>query len=99
MVASQAVLAESPVHIALALVEQMEALAQAGEWEHIEDVTIRLRGAVMDVPEAERGPVLVAAQRCIQSIAAEARQARQAITGEMQEIRKGQAAKKAYELR
>ncbi len=99
MVASQAVLAESPEHVALALVEQMETLADAGEWEHIEDVAIRLRGAVMDIPEPERGPVLLAAQRCIKKVAAEAHNARRAITGEMHEIRKGQAAKKAYELR
>ncbi len=98
MVASQAVLAESPAHIALALVEQMEALARAGDWEHIEDVAIRLRGAVMDVPEAERGPVLVAAQHCVERVAAEAVDARKAITGEVHELRKGQAAKKAYEL-
>jgi len=99
MVASQAVLAESPAHVALALVEQMETLAEAGEWEHVEDVAIRLRGAVMDIPESERGPVLVAAQHCIEKVAAEAHKARRAITGEMHELRKGQAAKKAYELR
>ncbi len=99
MVASQAVLAESPAHVALELLAQMEALAEAGEWEHIEDVAIRLRGTVMDIPEAERGPVLVAAQRCIEQVAADARKARRSITGEMHELRKGQAAKKAYELR
>ncbi len=99
MVASQAVLAESPAHVALELLAQMEALAEAGEWEHIEDVAIRLRGAVMDIPESERGPVLVAAQGCIEKVAADARTARRNITGEMHEIRKGQAAKKAYELR
>ena len=99
MVASQAVLAESHADVALELVEQMEALAAAGEWEHIEDVAIRLRGAVMEVPESERGPVLVAAQHGIEKVAAEARRARRSITGEMQELRKGQAAKKAYELR
>jgi len=98
MVASQAVLAESPAHVALALVEQMEALAKAGEWEHVEDVAIRLRGAVMDIPESERGPVLVAAQHGIKKVAAEAQEARKSITGEMHELRKGQAAKKAYEL-
>ncbi len=98
MVASQAVLAESPAHIALALVEQMEALARAGEWEHIEDVAMRLRGAVMDVPESERGPIIVAAQHGIERVAAAATDARKTITGEIHGLRKGQAAKKAYEL-
>jgi len=99
MVASQAVLAETPVHIALALIEQMESLAEAGEWEHVEDVVLRLRGAVMEIPESERGPVIVAAQHGIEKVAAEAHKARRTITGDMHEIRKGQAAKKAYELR
>jgi len=99
MVASQAVLAESPAQVALALVEQMEAFAETGEWDHIEDVAIRLRGAVMDIPETERGPVLIAAQRGIEKVEAEAHKARRAITGEMHELRKGQAARKAYELR
>lgn len=98
MVASQAVLAESPVHIALALIEQMEALARACDWEHIEDVAIRLRGAVMDIPESERGPILVAAQHGIERVAAAAHQARKSITGEIHGLRKGQEAKKAYEL-
>jgi hypothetical protein len=99
MVASQAVLEAQPVSIVLQLSEEMEALAAAGEWERIEDIAVRLRAAVMNVPEAERQPVLLAVQRSTENVAAGARQARQTVTGKISELRLGQVAKKAYELR
>jgi len=99
MVASQAVLEAQPVSIVLQLSEEMEALATAGEWEQIEDVAVRLRAAVMNVPEAERRSVLLAVQRSTEKVAAGARQARQTVTGKISELRLGQVAKKAYELR
>lgn len=99
MVASQAVLEAQPVSTVLQLSEEMEALAAAGEWERIEDIAVRLRAAVMNVPEAERHPVLLAVQRSTENVAAGARQARQTVTGKISELRLGQVAKKAYELR
>lgn len=99
MVASRAAIAESATQVALEMAEHMEMLAAAGEWDHIEDIVIRLRGVVMNVPEAERREVMLAVRRSTEQVEAAANAARQAITGKMSELRRGQAAKKAYELR
>ncbi len=99
MVASRAAMTESAAKVALEMAEHMETLAAAGEWEQVEDIVIRLRGIVTSVPEEERRDVLLAVQRSTEHVEAQARSARQSITGRMSELRRGQAAKKAYELR
>lgn len=99
MVASQAALEESPQSIVLRLSEQMEQLAAAGDWEPIEEILSRLPGIILAVPEAERRPVLLAVQRSTEKVSGGAQQARETVTGKISELRRGQVAKKAYELR
>jgi len=99
MVASQAAITVTPESIVSELSEQMEALAAAGDWEQVEEIAVRLRGAVLEVPEVDRRPVLLALQRSTEKVVAGARTARQTVTGKISELRLGQVAKKAYELR
>ena len=99
MVANRAVLEETPASFVLEMAEQMEALAAEGEWERIEDIAVRLRAAVLGVPEPQRRSLLIAVQRSTDRVVAGARQARQAVSGKLSELRRGQVAKKAYELR
>lgn len=99
MVASQKVMNDSAATAAMDIVSQMEALAAAGEWEQVADVSERLRVAVLNIPEAERRSVLVAAQQCTDKVLAEAKQAHESVSGKISELRRGQVAKKAYELR
>ena len=99
MVASQTVLEEKPASVVLSLTAEMETLAAAGEWERIEDIAVRLRAAVMNVPDTERRPLLLAVQRSTENVAADAQKARETVTGKLSELRRGQVAKKAYELR
>lgn len=99
MVASQAIMTNSTATEALDIAKRMEAHAEAGDWDQIEVLAERLRTAVTDVPEAERRAVLIAVQRSIDNIAAGASRARQTVSGKIAELRRGQVAKKAYELR
>jgi len=99
MVASQADVKKSPESIALAMSGQIESLADAGNWGEIQDLLIRLHGIVMDVPEAERRSVLQAIQRSADTVAAKANNARQDVTSKLTDLRRGQAATKAYTLR
>ena len=99
MVASQAVLEDASASIALEMSQRMEALAEAGDWDQVEDIAVRLRVAVMDVPEPGRRAVLLAVQRSTEKVAVGAQQARQTVSGKLSELRRGQVAKKAYELR
>ena len=77
----------------------MEELAAAGDWDEVEDLAVRLRSALLEVPEAERRSVLLAVQRSTEKVTAGARSARETVTGKISELRLGQVAKKAYELR
>lgn len=99
MVASQAALKDNRVAVVLQMTGQMEALADSGEWERIEEISLRVRAAVMEVPEAERRALLLAVQRSMDKVTAGAREARQTVSDKIAELKRGQAAKKAYELR
>lgn len=99
MVASQKVMTDSAATAAMDIVSQMEALAVTGEWEQVADVAERLRAAVLMVPVAERRAVLIAAQQCTDKVLADAKLAHESVSGKLSELRRGQVAKKAYELR
>ncbi len=99
MAASQAALAETATTVALEMSEHIEMLAAAGEWDDVEDIMARLRSTIMRVPEAERRSVILEVQASLERVAVAATGARESITGKISELRRGQAAKKAYELR
>ena len=83
---------------ALQISERMQELAGEGEWDEIEALAIELRRAVMAVGETDRRPLLLALQRSTTALAADAKAARENVGGKISELRRGQAAKKAYEL-
>ena len=99
MAASQAALAETATTVALEMSEHIETLAAAGEWDDVEDTVARLRSTIMRVPEAERRSVILEVQAGLERVVVAATSARESITGKISELRRGQAAKKAYELR
>jgi 5-methylthioribose kinase len=99
MAANPAVFHDSAASAVIEMSERIEALAAAAEWDQIEDITVRLQAAVTKVPEAERRAVLLAVQCSIDNVANAARLARQSVSGKLTELRRGQVAKKAYELR
>lgn len=83
----------------IAMCARMEELAIAGDWDGVEDIAVRLRAAVMHVPEADRRTVLLVVKRSTDKVEAGAKKARENVTHKLSELRRGQAAKKAYELR
>ena len=99
MVANPAAIRDSAASTVIEMSERIEALAAAGEWDQIEALTVRLQAAVTKVPEAERRAVLLAVQCSIDNVANAASRARKDVSGKLTELRRGQAAKKAYELR
>lgn len=99
MAASQVAHEETPVSIVLQMSEQMQALAASGDWERIEDIAVRLRAALLDVPDSERPQLARSLKRSIDTVTAQASRARQTVSGKISELRRGQVAKKAYELR
>lgn len=99
MVAQPASLKHTAEETVLAMCARMEELAIAGDWDDVEDIAARLRTAVMLVPEVERRAVLLRVKRSTEKVEAGAKKARENVTDKLSELRRGQAAKKAYELR
>lgn len=99
MAANPAALREQPGVEALEMVEQMRALADAGDWTEVESLAVRLKSAVMQVPESLRRDVLIAVQRATREVADKAEDARSDVTDRLSALRLGQKAAKAYDMR
>ena len=99
MAATPAALRDQSGVEALEIVERMRTLADAGDWDEIESLAVRLRSAVLQVPEAQRRDVLIAVQRATTEVTDKAEGARSDVTDRLSALRLGQKATKAYELR
>ncbi len=97
MVASKAVMTESPGTVVREMSECIDALIGQGEWVEVEDMLIRLRGALLNVPEAERRELVIEAQRCTDKVATEAEKAREALSERLSTLKRGRRARSAYE--
>jgi hypothetical protein len=98
MVASQAVMTETPESVVREMSEHMEALADAGDWVEVESLVVRLRSALLNVPEAQRHILLQLVRRSTDKIAMQAKSAKNDVTGQISSIRRGRKATEAYEL-
>ncbi len=96
MVASQAVMEQGPLGIVAEMTSSMESFAAAGDWERVEEIAVRLRHAVMDVPETERRNALLDAQRSMEQVQSLALEAKGDVTGKLKVLRRGQSAARAY---
>lgn len=98
MVASQAVMTETPESVVREMSEHMEMLADAGDWLEVESLVVRLRSALLNVPEAERHILLQLVRRSTDRIAMQANTAKKDVTGRISSIRRGREATEAYGL-
>ena len=97
MAGNHAIQEQSPAEAVQEMAEAMEAMAMQGEWERVEDFAVRLRGAVMQVPEHERRSLLLAVRHITEKVHAAAENAREEVTDKLSSIRRGRDAAKAYE--
>lgn len=85
--------------IVRALSRQIDALAAAGKWAEVEACVVRLQREVINIPAAERRDALLTFRSAVVKAAAGARSAREHVSGKLAGLRRGKAARKAYELR
>ncbi|MEO1201588.1 MAG: hypothetical protein AAFX10_02695 [Pseudomonadota bacterium] len=90
-------MSESPGTVVREMSEYIEALLGEGDWSEVEDMLVRLRGALLNVPEAERRELLVVAQQSTDRVAAEAEKAREALASRLSTLKRGRRARTAYE--
>lgn len=90
---------EAPEAAVREMSEHMSTLAAAGEWDEIERLAIRLRGAVTGVPENRRRDLMEELQRKLANVTEAARSARRDVSRELGQLRRGRIAARAYEMR
>ena len=76
--------------------ESIAAHAANEEWDYAEECAVRLRAAVMDVPERHRKEALLAARRSIENVQSLAEKTRDQVAGRLSKIRLGQRMSAAY---
>jgi hypothetical protein len=96
MVATEATTDTKPAAIVLEMLERMEALAANGEWDRTERLAVRIKSAVLDVPEDERQSVVVAVSQTLERVQTRALSSRSEVTDKLSGIRRGRAATRAY---
>lgn len=96
MVASQATMQQRPEAVALEMAAKIEEHAGAGDWEQVEELVVRIRSIVMQVPENRRRDVLLNVQRHVQHVNDMATKQRGDLADRLTVIRRGRHAAKAY---
>ena len=96
MAANQAMIDASPAEIAVDMMARMEALAASSEWSRVEQLAVRLKSAVLDVPENERQSVAVAIAHSLERVQTIALVSHGEVKEKLSEIHRGRAATRAY---
>ena len=96
MVANRAAAEVSPGKIAREMAKNLEQLAASGQWSGAERIAVRLRSAVLEVPENERREVMEFVNYCLERVRTEALSSRGEIAGKLSELRRGRDAARAY---
>lgn len=82
---------------AVEIADEMQALAEKGEWTAVHGLNQSLRSAIVATPERDRLDMLVSVQRSNKLIAAMAAKAHREIRSQISTIRRGQDAADAYD--
>jgi len=96
MVANQASIELPPADAAIDTVAQMEASVANGDWVRVEQLAVRLRHLVIDVPEGERQAVIVSVSHCLDRLQTKVLQSRGEVSEKLTDIRRGRIANRAY---
>ncbi len=96
MVANRATTEGSPGQMARDMAKNMEELAANGQWDGVEQIVVRLRSVVLEVPEQDRREVMNFINACLERVRTQALTSRGEVTGKLSEIRRGRDAARAY---
>lgn len=96
MVANLTTLDTTPEAVVLNMLERIEALASNGEWDSTERLAVRIRSALLDVPEDARHSILVAVAQSVERVQTMVLSSRNEVTEQLSGIRRGRAATRAY---
>ena len=96
MVAHQTSVESRPADTVIETVARMEASVASGDWARVEQLAVRLRHIVIEVPESERQAVIVSVGRCLDRLQTKVLQSRGEVGDKLSDIRRGRVANRAY---
>lgn len=96
MVANKATIDQSPGDRAMEMVNRMDELAAKGEWNSVEQLAVRLKSAVLEIPDFQRQSLIVAVNRVFERVQTTALVSRNELKDKLTEIRRGRVAAQAY---
>jgi hypothetical protein len=96
MVANQARVDANPADVAMDMVARMEALAASGDWSRIEQLVVRLRNTILEIPESERQATITSISHCLERLQIKVLVSRGEVAEKLSDIRRGQVATRAY---
>ena len=89
-------LPDDPVRVAAGIVATMEAQAANGDWDGVEETATRLRVAILEVPERDRRPILLAARQSIRKVHSRVEAVREEVASRIAVLRRGKDMAAAY---
>jgi len=92
----QAPIMDTPDTAVLEMASDLQTHALAGDWDGVEELAVRIRSAVMRVPERRRRDVILAARRSLEQVQSQAQTSRKEVADLLTAMRRGQHAKRAY---
>lgn len=96
MIANQATIESRPADLAMETVARMEAFGASGDWNRVDQLSVRLRHIVLEVPEDEREAVIVSISHCLERLHIKVLTARGEVSEKLTDIRRGRVANRAY---
>ena len=96
MAANQATIAAQPADVAMDVVARMEALAESGDWSRVEQLAVRLRHTVLEIPENQRQATIASIGHCLERLQIKVLGSRGEVTEKLSDIRRGRVATRAY---
>ena len=96
MAANSARIEASPADVAMDMMARMESLAESGDWNRVEQLAVRLRNIVLEIPESDREASIVSISHCLERLQVKVLVSRGEVTEKLSDIRRGRVATRAY---
>jgi len=87
----------NPAAVAMQLATRMEALAASAQWDKVEQLTVRIRNTLLEIPDRERRAAVLEVTQSFERVQTLALASRHDVTDKLSEIRRGRAATAAYD--
>lgn len=96
MAANSARIEASPADVAMDMMARMESLAESGDWNRVEQLAVRLRNIVLEIPESDREASIVSISHCLERLQVKVLVSRGEVTEKLSDIHRGRVATRAY---